>query len=99
MATQLHPRLVAAGEDLGPDSTAKLLLTSGSTGNPKAVINTQRMICANQVMLRETLAFLKDEPPVIVDRLPSNHTFGGNHDIALTLYHAGPQCPTPWTPG
>ena len=44
------------------------------------------MICANQVMLRETLAFLKDEPPVIVDWLPWNHTFGGNHNIGLTLY-------------
>ena len=64
-------------------------MTSGSTGNPKAVINTQRMICANQVMLRETLAFLKDEPPVIVDWLPWNHTFGGNHNIGLTLYNGG----------
>ena len=47
------------------------------------------MICANQVMLRETLAFLKDEPPVIVDWLPWNHTFGGNHNIGLTLYNGG----------
>jgi feruloyl-CoA synthase len=76
-------------EAIGPDTTAKFLLTSGSTGNPKAVINTQRMICANQVMLRETLAFLKDEPPVIVDWLPWNHTFGGNHNIGLTLYNGG----------
>jgi feruloyl-CoA synthase len=53
------------------------------------VINTQRMICANQVMLRETLAFLKDAPPVIVDWLPWNHTFGGNHNIGLTLYNGG----------
>ncbi|MEN3346692.1 MAG: feruloyl-CoA synthase, partial [Bradyrhizobium sp.] len=74
---------------IGPDTIAKFLLTSGSTGNPKAVINTQRMICANQVMLRETLAFLKDEPPVIVDWLPWNHTFGGNHNIGLTLYNGG----------
>jgi feruloyl-CoA synthase len=76
-------------EAIGPDTIAKFLLTSGSTGNPKAVINTQRMICANQVMLRETLAFLKDEPPVIVDWLPWNHTFGGNHNIGLTLYNGG----------
>ena len=47
------------------------------------------MICANQVMLRETLAFLKDEPPVIVDWLPWNHTFGGNHNIGLTLFNGG----------
>ena len=76
-------------EAIGPDTIAKFLLTSGSTGNPKAVINTQRMICANQVMLRETLAFLKDEPPVIVDWLPWNHTFGGNHNIGLTLFNGG----------
>ncbi|QOZ22978.1 feruloyl-CoA synthase [Bradyrhizobium sp. CCBAU 51753] len=89
MATPEHPRLDAVHDGIGPDTIAKFLLTSGSTGNPKAVINTQRMICANQVMLRETLAFLKDEPPVIVDWLPWNHTFGGNHNIGLTLYNGG----------
>src|SRR3954451_21874179 len=89
MATPLDPRLDAAHGAIGPDTIAKFLLTSGSTGNPKAVINTQRMICANQVMLRETLAFLKDEPPVIVDWLPWNHTFGGNHNIGLTLFNGG----------
>ncbi|WP_024517680.1 feruloyl-CoA synthase [Bradyrhizobium sp. Tv2a-2] len=89
MATPLHPDLDAAHDRIGPDTIAKFLLTSGSTGNPKAVINTQRMICANQVMIRETLAFLKDEPPVIVDWLPWNHTFGGNHNIGLTLYNGG----------
>jgi feruloyl-CoA synthase len=89
LATPEHPRLGAVHDAIGPDSIAKFLLTSGSTGNPKAVINTQRMICANQVMLRETLAFLKDEPPVIVDWLPWNHTFGGNHNIGLTLFNGG----------
>ena len=89
MATPIDPRLDAVHAAIGPDTIAKFLLTSGSTGNPKAVINTQRMICANQVMLRETLAFLKDEPPVIVDWLPWNHTFGGNHNIGLTLYNGG----------
>ncbi|MHC2331325.1 feruloyl-CoA synthase [Bradyrhizobium sp. USDA 4454] len=89
MATPEDPRLDAINAAIGPDTIAKFLLTSGSTGNPKAVINTQRMICANQVMLRETLAFLKDEPPVIVDWLPWNHTFGGNHNVGLTLYNGG----------
>jgi feruloyl-CoA synthase len=89
MATPLHPDLDAAHGAIGPDTIAKFLLTSGSTGNPKAVINTQRMICANQVMIRETMAFLQDEPPVIVDWLPWNHTFGGNHNIGLTLYNGG----------
>ena len=89
LATPEHPGLDAAQDAIGPEAIAKFLLTSGSTGNPKAVINTQRMICANQVMLRETLAFLKDEPPVIVDWLPWNHTFGGNHNIGLTLFNGG----------
>jgi feruloyl-CoA synthase len=89
MATPLHPALDAAHAAIGPDTIAKFLLTSGSTGNPKAVINTQRMICSNQVMIRETMAFLKDEPPVIVDWLPWNHTFGGNHNIGLVLYNGG----------
>src|SRR3984885_13373679 len=89
LTTPEHPGLDAAHDAIGPDTIAKFLLTSGSTGNPKAVINTQRMICANQVMLRETMAFLKDEPPVIVDWLPWNHTFGGNHNFGLTLYNGG----------
>ena len=89
LATPERPGLDAAHDAICPDTIAKFLLTSGSTGDPKAVINTQRMICANQVMLRETLAFLKDEPPVIVDWLPWNHTFGGNHNIGLTLFNGG----------
>src|SRR6267143_3371882 len=48
LATPEHPGLDAAHDAIGPDTIAKFLLTSGSTGNPKAVINTQRMICANQ---------------------------------------------------
>jgi feruloyl-CoA synthase len=89
MAAPVRGDLDDVHRKIGPDTIAKFLLTSGSTGNPKAVINTQRMICANQVMLRETLAFLKDEPPVIIDWLPWNHTFGGNHNIGLTLYNGG----------
>jgi feruloyl-CoA synthase len=89
LATPERPSLDAAHDAIGPDTIAKFLLTSGSTGNPKAVVNTQRMICANQAMIGETMAFLKDEPPVIVDWLPWNHTFGGNHNIGLTLYNGG----------
>jgi feruloyl-CoA synthase len=89
LATPEDPRLDQVHDAIGPDTVAKFLLTSGSTGMPKAVINTQRMICANQIMLSETLAFLKDEPPVIVDWLPWNHTFGGNHNIGLTLFNGG----------
>ena len=89
LATPEAAGIDAAHEAIGPDSIAKFLLTSGSTGHPKAVINTQRMLCANQVMLRDTLAFLKDEPPVIIDWLPWNHTFGGNHNIGLTLLNGG----------
>jgi feruloyl-CoA synthase len=89
MATPEHRDLDAINGAIGPDTIAKFLLTSGSTGNPKAVINTQAMICANQVMIRETMTFLKDKPPVIVDWLPWNHTFGGNHNIGLTLYNGG----------
>ncbi len=72
---------------LGPETIAKFLFTSGSTGKPKAVINTQGMISANQVMIRDTLAFLKDEPPVLVDWLPWNHTAGGNHNFGIALFN------------
>jgi feruloyl-CoA synthase len=89
LAAPLHPRLEAAYQAIGPDTIVKFLLTSGSTGNPKAVINTQAMLCANQVMIREAMTFLKEEPPVIVDWLPWNHTFGGNHNLGLVLFNGG----------
>ena len=89
LATPERGDIDAVHAAIGPDTIAKFLCTSGSTGNPKAVINTQQMLCANQVMIRDTMAFLKDEPPVVVDWLPWNHTFGGNHNIGLTLYNGG----------
>ncbi len=79
----------AAHAKVGPDTIAKFLFTSGSTGQPKGVINTQRMLCANQEMARSNLAFVADEPPVLVDWPPWNHTFGGNHDFNLVLYNGG----------
>jgi feruloyl-CoA synthase len=74
---------------VGPDTVAKILFTSGSTGYPKGVLNTQRMLCSNQAMIRASLAFIADEPPVLVDWPPWNHTFGGNHDFGLVLHNGG----------
>jgi feruloyl-CoA synthase len=71
------------------DTIVKFLFTSGSTGMPKGVINTQRMWCSNQAMIAACLPFLTEEPPVLVDWTPWNHTFGGNHDIGLTIYNGG----------
>ncbi|HWA39517.1 MAG TPA: feruloyl-CoA synthase [Burkholderiales bacterium] len=81
--------LEEAYSKVGPDTIAKFLFTSGSTGNPKAVINTQRMWCANQVMARTELAFLQDEPPVMVEWAPWHHTAGGNKDFGVTLFNGG----------
>ncbi|MBL8382389.1 MAG: feruloyl-CoA synthase [Burkholderiales bacterium] len=68
---------------------AKFLFTSGSTGMPKAVINTHGMMCANQRMIAAVLPFLEDEPPVLLDWPPWNHTFGGNHDFNMVLFNGG----------
>jgi feruloyl-CoA synthase len=79
----------AAHSKVGPDTIVKFLFTSGSTKQPKGVVNTQRMMCANLQMIRQTFVFLQDEPPVLVDWLPWNHTFGGNHNVGITLYNGG----------
>jgi feruloyl-CoA synthase len=83
------PQVDEAHARTGPDTLAKLLFTSGSTGQPKAVINTQRMLCANQQMLAQSLPYLAEVPPVLVDWLPWNHTAGGNHNIGIALYNGG----------
>jgi feruloyl-CoA synthase len=74
---------------VGPDTIAKFLFTSGSTGVPKAVINTQRMWCSNQAMIASQFAFFRDEPPVIVDWAPWHHTAAGNHDFGLVIHNGG----------
>ena len=79
----------AARDAVNGDTIAKILFTSGSTGRPKGVINTQRMLCSNQAMIRSLLRFLGDEPPVLCCWLPWNHTAGGNHNFGIVLHNGG----------
>jgi feruloyl-CoA synthase len=89
LATEATPAVDAAMQATGPDTIVKFLFTSGSTKMPKAVINTQRMWCANQQQMAQSMPVLSEAPPVLVDWLPWNHTFGGNHNMGLVLYHGG----------
>jgi feruloyl-CoA synthase len=79
----------AAHAKVGPDTIAKLLFTSGSTGSPKGVINTQRMMTSNQAMIAKAFPSFAETPPVVLDWLPWSHTFGGNHNFNLVLMHGG----------
>ncbi|MCJ8507053.1 feruloyl-CoA synthase [Rhizobium lemnae] len=79
----------AAHDAVTPDTIAKFLFTSGTTGSPKAVIQTHGMLCANQAMIREAYDFLIHEPPVIIDWAPWNHTASGNKVFNMAIYNGG----------
>jgi feruloyl-CoA synthase len=95
-ATVEELRAVGAGsqvrqafEGIGPETVAKILLTSGSTGAPKGVLTTHRMLASNQQMMRQVWPFLEEERPVIVDWLPWSHTFGGSHNLNMVVTNGG----------
>jgi len=88
-STPETPAVDAAIAATGPDTIVKFLFTSGSTKLPKAVINTHRMWCANQQQMTQSMPVLTEDPLVLVDWLPWNHTFGGNHNFGMVLYHGG----------
>ena len=88
-ATRITPLVDDTHARVGPSTVAKILFTSGSTGQPKGVINTQRMLCANQEQVRSVMRLLTDAAPVLCDWLPWNHTFGGNHNFGIVLYNGG----------
>jgi feruloyl-CoA synthase len=92
--------VMAAAAKVGRETVVKYLFTSGSTGIPKAVINTHGMLCANAQMKRQVAPVLADEPPVMVDWAPWNHTAGGNSNFSIVLHNGGtlyidPGKPTP----
>ncbi|MBV8753981.1 MAG: feruloyl-CoA synthase [Hyphomicrobiales bacterium] len=87
--TKLGAAVEAAVAATNAHTVAKILFTSGSTGTPKGVINTHGMLTANQQQIAQLWPFLDDDPLVLVDWLPWNHTFGGNHNFNLALRHAG----------
>ena len=89
IATDITPRVAQATAATGHDTVVKYLFTSGSTKLPKGVINTQKMICENVQQISQSIPAMVEDPLVLVDWTPWNHTFGGNHDFNLILHHGG----------
>ena len=88
-ATAVTPAVDAARAAITRDTIAKFLFTSGSTKLPKAVINTHGMLTANQQQMVLSMPVLAKKPLVLIDWLPWNHTFGGNHNFGMTVFHGG----------
>jgi feruloyl-CoA synthase len=89
LQTPVTSAVAAAHAQITPDTIAKVLFTSGSTGLPKGVITTNRMMACNQEMIRTALAFVADEPPVLLDWMPWNHVAGGSHNTGMAIYNGG----------
>ena len=89
LATVPSPAVDAAMQATGPDTVVKFLFTSGSTKLPKAVVNTQRMICSNQQQMRQSMPNITQEPLVLMDWMPWNHTAGGNHNFFMAVFNGG----------
>jgi feruloyl-CoA synthase len=89
LATRPTAAVDAAANAVKPDTVAKLLFTSGSTGFPKGVIQTHRMWCSTVQIGREIFPVLAEAPPVLVDWLPWSHIFGGTVLFGHALFNGG----------
>ncbi|RKR69444.1 trans-feruloyl-CoA synthase [Acidovorax sp. 94] len=89
LATEATPAVDAAHAAITGDSIAKFMFTSGSTKAPKAVIITHGMWAANLQQMNQSMPVLAEEDLVLVDWLPWNHTFGGNHNFGIVIYNGG----------
>ncbi len=89
LATTPRRDVDIAAATVRPETVAKLLFTSGSTGFPKGVISTHRTICSTLQTMLTWYPVLADEPPVLVDWMPWNHVFGGTVNLGLVLYNGG----------
>lgn len=97
------PELAPQISSIDPEDACKYLLTSGSTGAPKAVVVSHANLAVNAAQIRSTFDPAREheiwpDGIVMANHLPWSHSLGGNAVLHMLLHAGGSLWIDPGTP-